>query len=265
MTGKLLLMVASCLFALAAQAGMQEGYNAYSEGNYAVALKEFRQMARKGNRGGQFYLGLMYASGQGVPRDEKEAAAWYEKSARQGFAGAQLNLGNLYHQGAGVPKDDKTAVYWYEMAAKQGLPEAQFALGLMYALGTGVEANLESAANWYRKAADQGHAPAQHNLGVLSREGKLSSGADLKAAAAWFEKAATQGYVPSQLNLAYMYVDGQDIGTDFIRAYKWALLAARTGAPKSGELLRLLEQSLTKDQVETAKAMAAEWEKAQNR
>ncbi|HZW26121.1 MAG TPA: tetratricopeptide repeat protein [Gallionella sp.] len=262
MTRKLLLILASCLFALAAQAGMQEGYSAYNEGNYAVALKEFRKMAAKGNQGGQFYLGLMYANGQGVPKDEKAAAVWYEKSAKQGYAGAQFNLGNLYHVGAGVPKDDKKAVYWFEQAASQNLPDAQFALGLMYAMGTGVEAKPEDAVKWYRKAADQGYAPAQYNLGVLSREGKEP---DLKAAADWFEKAATQGYVPAQFNLAYMYTEGQVIGTDYIRAYKWAFLAARTGDPKSGKLLRYLESSLTKEQVETAKAMVAEWENALNK
>ena len=63
-----------CLFAAAAQAGMQEGYNAYNEGNYALALQEFRQMAREGNHGAQFYLGLMYSVGQGVAKDEKEGA-----------------------------------------------------------------------------------------------------------------------------------------------------------------------------------------------
>ena len=34
----------------------------------------------------QFYLGLMYASGEGVPKDDAEAARWFRLAAEQGYA-----------------------------------------------------------------------------------------------------------------------------------------------------------------------------------
>ena len=35
----------------------------------------------------------MYASGEGVPEDDKEAVKWYRLAAEQGYAQAQYNLG----------------------------------------------------------------------------------------------------------------------------------------------------------------------------
>jgi TPR repeat protein len=52
-------------------------------------------------------------------------------------AKAQSNLGIAYAFGKGVLKNDKQAVYWYQKAAEQGLAEAQYNLGAMYANGEG--------------------------------------------------------------------------------------------------------------------------------
>ena len=106
MVKKSLLIAALCVSSSAANAGVAEGVNAYQGRNYALAFKEFRGVAWEGNQVTQFYMGLMYSLGQGVAKDEKEAAIWYEKSARQGYPGAQVNLGNLYVTGAGVPHTD---------------------------------------------------------------------------------------------------------------------------------------------------------------
>jgi TPR repeat protein len=49
----------------------------------------------------------MYDNGEGVPKDEKQAVAWYKKAADQGYAQAQLNIGSMYDNGEGVQKDYK--------------------------------------------------------------------------------------------------------------------------------------------------------------
>jgi TPR repeat protein len=51
---------------------------------------------------------------------------WYQKAADQGYAEAQSILGVVYAFGKGVLKDDKQAVYWYQKAAEQGLAESCF-------------------------------------------------------------------------------------------------------------------------------------------
>ena len=45
---------------------------------------------------------------------------WYRLAAEQGNATAQFYLGVMYTNGAGVPKDDGEAVRWYRLAAEQG-------------------------------------------------------------------------------------------------------------------------------------------------
>ena len=57
-------------------------------------------------------------------------------AADQGFAEAQFKLGIMYAEGRGVLKDEAEAVRWYRLAADQGLAGAQGDLGIMYASGT---------------------------------------------------------------------------------------------------------------------------------
>jgi len=67
----------------------------------------------------------MYAFGQGVPQDDKEAVKWYKLAAKQGNLRAQNNLGFMYEMGKGVSQDYKTAHKWYTSAANQGFSLAQ--------------------------------------------------------------------------------------------------------------------------------------------
>ncbi len=62
----------------------------------------------------------MYANGQGVPQDDKEAAAWYRKAAEQGLAAALNNLGVMYRKGDGVPENTVLAYMLYNLAAAEG-------------------------------------------------------------------------------------------------------------------------------------------------
>ena len=78
------------------------------------------------------------------------------KDAEQGDVIAQYNLGVMYATGEGVPQDDKEAVKWLRLAAEQGYSIAQYNLGVMYATGEGVSQDYQEALKWYRKAADQG-------------------------------------------------------------------------------------------------------------
>ena len=59
----------------------------------------------------------MYASGQGVAQDYKEAARLYRLAAEQGHAKAQGNLGIMYESGRGVAQDYVRAHMWYNLGA----------------------------------------------------------------------------------------------------------------------------------------------------
>jgi len=78
-----------------ARAGVNDGIAAYSRGDYATALREFRSSANAGNVSAQHNLGFLYMNGRGVAQDYKKAAEWFRKAAEQGKEESQHNLGFL--------------------------------------------------------------------------------------------------------------------------------------------------------------------------
>lgn len=146
-----------------AHADMAAGIAAYKAGDFATALKEFKPLASKGNADAQVNLGFLYARGQGVTVDYKEAASWYRKAAEQGQADAQFNLGSLHYDGLGVKRDYAQAAQWYTKAAEQGQIDAQYNLGLMYATGQGVPESLVQAHKWLSIAAALGDKEAEES------------------------------------------------------------------------------------------------------
>ncbi len=116
----LVLALVVVLVATPAWADFLAGVDAYERGDYATALKEFRVLAEQGYAGAQNNLGLMYAEGQGVPQNHKEAVRWLRLAAAQGDAQAQHNLGAMYAEGQGVPQDFVRAHMWWDLAAAQG-------------------------------------------------------------------------------------------------------------------------------------------------
>lgn len=118
-----------------------------------LSLEETLALAEQGDATAQFSLGVHYANGYGVAKDDKEAVKWFRKAADQGNAKAQTGLGTCYWVGDGVAKDDKEAVTWYRRAAEQGDARAQFNLGTCYAVGDGVTMDFVEAYKWLNLAA----------------------------------------------------------------------------------------------------------------
>ena len=137
-------------------ADYEKGLTAYNNGDYAIALREWKPLAEQGNAGAQNNLGVMYNKGNGVPQDYKTAMKWYRFSAEQGYANAQSNLGVMYNKGRGVPQDYKIAAKWYRLAAEQGIADAQSNLGVMYNNGQGVLQDYVRAHMWFNIAASSG-------------------------------------------------------------------------------------------------------------
>lgn len=108
-----------CL-AMPAWAEYQAGMDAYTGGDYATALREWRPLAEQGDPSAQFRLGSLYENGDGVPRDFAKARQWYEKAAAQGDAKAQFYLGIQSAYGEGGPLDLVQAHMWYSLAAENG-------------------------------------------------------------------------------------------------------------------------------------------------
>ena len=83
-------------------------------------LDTLRQAAEQGHTVAQLALGLMYANGEGVLKDEAEAVRWYRLAAESGEAIAQAILGQMYVLGRGVRKDFGLAHMWLNIASANG-------------------------------------------------------------------------------------------------------------------------------------------------
>jgi len=164
------------------------------------SFESIKREAERGNADAQYKLGVMYANGQGVTRNDAEAVKWYAKSAGQGHAGAQIDLGFMYFNGRGVAQNDAEAVKWYKKAAEQGNAVAQYNLGFMYANGRGITQNDAEAVKWFVKSAEQGHSPAQNGLGFMYENGRGVAQNDAEAVK-WYKKAAEQGNKNAQAAL----------------------------------------------------------------
>lgn len=73
-------------------------------------------------------LGVCYATGSGIKKNDKEAFRWMHLSAKQGHAEAQFRLAGFYAQGVGVEQDLDSAMEYMTLSAKQGYPQAVKAL-----------------------------------------------------------------------------------------------------------------------------------------
>jgi TPR repeat protein len=98
-------------------AGLAQGVAAYKQGDFTTAMHELLPLAQHGHAAAQFYLGMMYIKGWGVPQDAAAAAQWSRRAATQGLAEAQYNLGMMYVRGEGVPQDLVEAYLWFHLAA----------------------------------------------------------------------------------------------------------------------------------------------------
>ena len=143
------------------KAQFQEAVKWYNQGLTEKCLPMFQELAEKGNVMAQFYLGLSYDKGKGVPKDVRKAIEWYTKAAEQGHIIAQYNLALCYRYDY---KDARAAVEWYTKAAEQGYALAQNSLGYCYEIGIGVPIDERKAIEWYTKAAEQGMNEAKDAL-----------------------------------------------------------------------------------------------------
>ena len=228
-----------------ANAGLQEGLNAYHNGNYRVALKELPQFADKGDAASQFILGAMNNFGQGVPKDYTKAMMWYLKAADQGYMAAQLNIGVMYSLGIGVPHSTRLAEEWYrkataqekdnrKVAQTQTTPDTQAKAEVDEQVMVAKEIRRKVGFQEHERideevrAAEQGNAIAQFNLGMKLADGQGSI-QDYTSAMSWLLKAANQGNASAEYRLGVMYANGEGVQKDYSEAVMWYRKAAEHG------------------------------------
>ena len=81
-------------------------------------VKLWRKQAAQGDAQAQTSLGLLYSTGDGVPRDPRMAVEWFQKAAEQGHGFGQLMLATKYLEGDGIARDPVKGWAWAVLAAE---------------------------------------------------------------------------------------------------------------------------------------------------
>lgn len=125
-------LYAICLCAAAgaapALADVKAGVDAWTAGDYAAAIRDWREPAAGGDPDAQFNLAQAYRLGRGVEADPAQAEAFYAKAAAQGHLKAADNYGLLLFQDG----RREAALPYLTDAAERGDPRAQYLIGLAH-------------------------------------------------------------------------------------------------------------------------------------
>lgn len=161
----LLASIALTAPALAQNAAVKAGVEAYERGDYAGAMRHWRPAAEKGDADAQYNLGQIYKLGRGVPVDLVEAEKWYRLAAQQGHELGEATYGMVLFENG----KREAAVPWLERAVTHGEPRAQYLLGVMLFNGDGVAKNWPRAYALMLRASAGGLEAATRTLAQMDQ------------------------------------------------------------------------------------------------
>lgn len=105
-------------------------------------------------------LGCLYLEGNGIQRNDIEAAKCFKKAADLGLESGDVNYSICLFEGKGVQKNIDEAVKYLKMGVKLNDPQCMYNLGLLYMAGTGVEKNREEGEKLLKIASENGYEHA---------------------------------------------------------------------------------------------------------
>ena len=165
------------------RSALRQGIQGYQAGNFAASVSALKYAADGGQPLARWKLGKMYASGDGVPRDDYKAFQYFTQilsAFDQDVAdpreipvisSAFVSIGVYSLSGipnTSVKRNPQRALEMFHYAATNfGDAHAQFNLARMYLEGNGVPKNARQAVPWLNYAADKNHTEAQALLGDI--------------------------------------------------------------------------------------------------
>ena len=161
------------------------------------------------------YAALKNGSGE-LPLSDKRILELMLPRAEAGDPRAQTLVGMVYSRGLEIPADSAKAIHWLTPAAESGNEQAMFILGGEYLkqyIADGSREAAEQGAKYMQPLADRGNREAELIIGKLYY--KLE---EYGKALPYLEKTAAAGYAESQLNLGLMYVFGNGVQQDLVKA-----------------------------------------------
>ena len=190
------------------------------EASVKSALDCFRRAAGQGDANGLYNLGMAYARGIGIARDDDQAFSCFRAAAEKGHPEAINSLGWFFREGRVFAKDLELAAQWFEKSASYGNPYGQLNWGLALQRGEGVAQDSAKATEQFRRSAEGGCIEAMTAYGVaLARGDGVKE--DAPGAVIWFRRAADAGYPPAMENLAECYAKGRGVPESNRLALEW--------------------------------------------
>ena len=200
-----------------------------------------RKAAELGHPGAMSRLGVFLEEGEGVMKDEKEAARWYQLSAEKGDTDGLVN-----HAMNLQKKNPSEARRLYRAAAEKGHPDAQITLAKMLAQGDGGKQDLVESHCWCLKAAKQDVKAAMYTVGQNFRKG-TGVAQDFTEALKWYRRGVVHGNSSCQLMLGNLHLHmehGQKMGVryDVNEAHRLFRLSAAQGNANATKMLEQLDR-----------------------
>ncbi|UFZ05340.1 sel1 repeat family protein [Bradyrhizobium ontarionense] len=163
---------------------------AYAANKQATeALAAWRKAVDKGSTAAMVELGILYATGSGVAKDEAQASKLLERAAE---AGNPRGVSNLAALGGGAGAADPARARSLLAKAAETNAEAQYQLGLMLAEGKGGTQDDAAARAMFEKAAAQNHPGALERMGAFAEQGR-GGARDRDTAKTYYQRAADLG------------------------------------------------------------------------
>jgi uncharacterized protein len=158
-------LLLAALVAGPALADVKTGVDAWSRGDYAVAVREWEPAASLGDPDAMFNLGQAYRLGRGVPEDKSRAEALYAAAAAAGHLQAADTYGLMLFQDG----RREAALPYVREAARRGDPRSQYVLGVAHFNGDLVERDWTRAYAFLTLANSAGLPQAASAIAEMDR------------------------------------------------------------------------------------------------
>lgn len=175
-----------------AEAQFRVGQHFYIKKSYQDAFHWLSKAAEQGSADAEYYIAMMYESGEGLEKSPEKAVMWYLKSAEHGHCISQNIIGFKYLEGIDVPKDYDLAMKWISLSSQQGYSRALQNMGEIYSFGYGADVDYEKAFDCYFKAALHCCTISQYVVGIMLMEG-IGVEKDEEKALFWLHLAENAG------------------------------------------------------------------------
>lgn len=210
------------------------------DGEVEVGLDEIQRMADDGEPAGLYALGMAYLFGVQVKQDSAKGYDLLEQAAKKDNPEAKALLVKMFFDGDYMGIDTAQAVAYAEDAAAAGIADGQLYYGIALMDGAGMDqADPAAAAEQFRAAAKQGNAEARNSLAYLYLEGEGVAKDEVKAFKL-FKNAASAGNVNAQYQTGVCYETGCGCAKDFPKARLWYEKAAAQGDGEAMDRLGML-------------------------